>query len=271
MKRIITLFFIFIFAISCSKTQNESQASSAADNSLQKVKESGKLVLGLDDTFAPMGFRDEEGNIVGFDIDLAKEVANRLGVELVAKPVDWSSVVLSLKKGDVDVVWNGFAINETRKEQVNFTKPYLNNRLIIVKSSDRKDIKTKDDLKGKILGVQTGSSNYESLEADPISKETKEIRQYDIYANAFLDLEAKRIDAVIVDEIVARYYISKENADFTLLEDKPITSQYLSVGLRKTDTELLNAIDKALDDMRADGKAAEISTKWFGKDVFIKG
>ncbi len=271
MKRIITLFFIFIFAISCSKTQNASQASSSADNSLQKVKESGKLVLGLDDTFAPMGFRDEEGNIVGFDIDLAKEVANRLGVELVAKPVDWSSVVLSLKKGDVDVVWNGFAINETRKEQVNFTKPYLNNRLMIVKNADRADIKTKDDLKGKILGVQTGSSNYESLEADPISKETKEIRQYDIYANAFLDLEAKRIDAVIVDEIVARYYISKENADFELLEEYPITAKSFGVGVRKTDTELLNAIDKALDDMRDDGKAAEISTKWFGKDVFVRG
>ncbi|WP_295294929.1 amino acid ABC transporter substrate-binding protein [uncultured Brachyspira sp.] len=268
MKRIITLFFIFIFALSCSKTQTQ---NTEADNSLQKVKENGKLVLGLDDTFAPMGFRDEEGNIVGFDIDLAKEVANRLGVELVAKPVDWSSVVLSLKKGDVDVVWNGFAINETRKEQVNFTKPYLNNRLMIVKNADRADIKTKDDLKGKILGVQTGSSNYESLEADPISKEAKEVRQYDIYANAFLDLEAKRIDAVVVDEIVGRYYISKEKADFEVLEDNPITSQYLSVGLRKTDTELLNAIDKALDDMRADGKASEISTKWFGKDIFIKG
>ena len=142
---------------------------------------------------------------------------------------------------------------------------------MIAKYSDRDDINSKEELKGKIVGVQSGSSNYETLVNDPVSKEIKEIRQYDSYVNAFLDLEAKRIDAVIVDEIVARYYISKENANFTLLEDKPITSQYLSVGLRKTDTELLNAIDKALDDMRADGKAAEISTKWFGKDVFIKG
>lgn len=273
MKRIITLFFIFIFAVSCSKTQtqNAAQSSSASDNSLQKVKESGKLVLGLDDTFAPMGFRDEVGNIVGFDIDLAKEVASRLGVELEAKPIDWSSAVLSLKKGDVDVVWNGFAISESRKQQVNFTKPYLNNRLMIVKNADRADIKTKEDLKGKILGVQTGSSNYESLVNDPISKEAKEIRQYDFNVNAFLDLEAKRIDAVIVDEIVARYYISKENADFELLEEYPITYKSFGVGIRKTDTELLNAIDKALDDMRADGKASEISTKWFGKDIFIKG
>ncbi len=271
MKRIITLFFIFIFAISCSKTQTQNTEVSSADNSLQKIKENGKLVLGLDDTLAPMGFRDDNGEIVGFDIDLAREVANRLGVELEAKPIDWSSAILSLKKGDVDVIWNGFAVNESRKQQVNFTKPYLYNRLMIAKYSDRDDINSKEDLKGKIVGVQSGSSNYETLVNDPVSKEIKEIRQYDSYVNAFLDLEAKRIDAVIVDEIVARYYISKENADFTLLEDKPITSQYLSVGLRKTDTELLNAIDKALDDMRADGKAAEISTKWFGKDVFIKG
>ena len=271
MKRIITLFFIFIFAISCSKTQTQNTEVSSADNSLQKVKENGKLVLGLDDTLAPMGFRDDNGEIVGFDIDLAREVANRLGVELEAKPIDWSSAILSLKKGDVDVIWNGFAVNESRKQQVNFTKPYLYNRLMIAKYSDRDDINSKEELKGKIVGVQSGSSNYETLVNDPVSKEIKEIRQYDSYVNAFLDLEAKRIDAVIVDEIVARYYISKENADFTLLEDKPITSQYLSVGLRKTDIELLNAIDKALDDMRADGKAAEISTKWFGKDVFIKG
>ena len=270
MKRIITLFFIFIFAISCSKTQTQNTEVSSADNSLQKVKENGKLVLGLDDTLAPMGFRDDNGEIVGFDIDLAREVANRLGVELEAKPIDWSSAILSLKKGDVDVIWNGFAVNESRKQQVNFTKPYLYNRLMIAKYSDRDDINSKEDLKGKIVGVQSGSSNYETLVNDPVSKEIKEIRQYDSYVNAFLDLEAKRIDAVIVDEIVARYYISKENAGFTLLEDKPITSQYLSVGLRKTDTELLNAIDKALDDMRADGKAAEISTKWFGKDIFVK-
>ena len=272
MKRILILFSIIIFAISCSKTQTQNkETDNASDNSLQKIKENGKLVLGLDDTLAPMGFRDENGDIVGFDIDLAQEVANRLGVELEAKPIDWSSAILSLKKGDVDVIWNGFAVNESRKQQVNFTKPYLYNRLMIAKYADRDDINSKEELKGKIVGVQSGSSNYETLVNDPVSKEIKEIRQYDSYVNAFLDLEAKRIDAVIVDEIVARYYISKENADFELLEDKPITSQYLSVGLRKTDTELLNAIDKALDDMRADGKAAEISTKWFGKDVFIKG
>ena len=268
MKRIITLFFIFIFAISCSKTENTEE--DATDNSLQKVKESGKLVLGLDDAFAPMSFINENEEIVGFDIDLAKEVSKIMGVELETKPVDWASSILSLKKGDIDVIWSGFAVNETRKKQVNFSKPYLYNRLMVAIYAGRDDIKTKEDLKGKVVGVQTGSSNYEILLNDPISKELKEIRQYDTYVNAFLDLEAQRIDAVVAGETTIRYYIAKENANFELLEEEPLTSQYVSVGLRKGDMELLNAIDKALDDIRADGKAAEISTKWFGKDIFVK-
>ena len=266
MKRIIILFSMIIFAISCSKTETQ---NTQADNSLQKVKESGKLVLGLDDTFAPMGFRDEAGNVVGFDIDLAQEVANRLGVKLEVKPIDWSSSILSLNKGDVDVLWNGFTINESRKEQVNFSKPYLNNRLIIVKSSDRKDINSKEDLKGKVLGVQVGS-NQEALEADPISKEAKEVRPYDVNVNAFLDLQAKRIDVVVIDEVAARYYIAEENVNFEVVENSPLTEELYGIGFRKNDVELLNAVDKALDDMRADGKAAEISTKWFGKDIVVK-
>ena len=266
MKRIIILFSMIIFAISCSKTETQ---NTQADNSLQKVKESGKLVLGLDDTFAPMGFRDEAGNVVGFDIDLAQEVANRLGVKLEVKPIDWSSSILSLNKGDVDVLWNGFTINESRKEQVNFSKPYLNNRLIIVKSSDRKDINSKEDLKGKVLGVQVGS-NQEALEADPISKEAKEVRPYDVNVNAFLDLQAKRIDVVVIDEVAARYYIAEENVNFEVVENSPLTEELYGIGFRKNDVELLNAVDKALDDMKADGKAAEISTKWFGKDIVVK-
>ena len=268
MKRILILFSMIIFAISCSKTETQN-TQAGADNSLQKVKEKGKLVLGLDDTFAPMGFRDEAGNVVGFDIDLAQEVANRLGVKLEVKPIDWASGILSLNKGDVDMLWNGFTINETRKQQVNFSKPYLNNRLIVVKASDRKDINSKEDLKGKVLGVQVGS-NQEALEADPISKEAKEVRPYDVNVNAFLDLQAKRIDVVVIDEVAARYYIAEENVNFEVVENSPLTEELYGIGFRKNDVELLNAVDKALDDMRADGKAAEISTKWFGKDIVVK-
>lgn len=274
MKSILKTFFHVIMAtiimtviiaisISCSKKD------STEDNSIQKVKDSGKLILGLDDTFAPMGFRDDSEEIVGFDIDLAKEVASRMGVKLEIKPIDWSSSILSLNKGDIDVLWNGLTINETRKEQINFSKPYLNNRLVIVKPKNRNDINSKNDLAGKILGVQVGS-NDEALQSDPISKEAKEIRKYDVNVNAFLDLRAKRIDAVIIDEVAAQYYISQEKVDFVVVENSPLTEEFYGVGFRKTDTKLLAEVDRILDEMKADGKASEISQKWFAKDIVLK-
>lgn len=260
-----TIIMTTIIAISVGCSKKDSSES----NSIQKVKDSGKLVLGLDDTFAPMGFRDNSGEIVGFDIDLAKEVANRMGVELEIKPIDWSSSILSLNKGDIDVLWNGLTINETRKEQINFSKPYLNNRLVIVKPKGRNDINSKEDLAGKILGVQVGS-NDEALQSDPISKEAKEIRKYDVNVNAFLDLRAKRIDAVIIDEVAAQYYISEEKVDFVVVENSPLTEEFYGVGFRKNATELLAEVDRILDEMKVDGKASEISQKWFAKDIVLK-
>ena len=274
MKRIFLLLFIAaMITVSCgsNNTANDqaSEETSQADNSLQKVKDAGKLVLGLDDTFAPMGFRDENGNVVGFDIDLASEVAYRMGVDLEIKPIEWSSSILSLNKGDVDVLWNGVTINDARKEQINFSKPYLNNRLVIVKSIDDNTINSKDDLAGKILGVQVGS-NDEALTADPSSKNAKEIRRYDVNVNAFLDLQAKRIDAVIIDEVAAQYYISEKKAPFVVVENSPLTEELYGVGFRKSDGKLLAEVDRILDEMKSDGKAAEISQKWFAKDIVLK-
>ena len=278
MKRIssILLFIIFAFIVSCgggdkvaADNTAENNTAQAEDNSLQKVKDAGKLVLGLDDTFAPMGFRDEYGEVVGFDIDLAREVANRLGVALEIKPIEWSSSILSLNKGDVDVLWNGVTINEARKQQINFSKPYLNNKLVIVKSIDDNTINSKDDLTGKVLGVQVGS-NDEALTADPASKNAKEIRRYDVNVNAFLDLQAKRIDAVVIDEVAAQYYIAEKKAPFVVVENSPLTEELYGIGFRKSDAKLLAEVDKILDEMRADGTAAKISEKWFAKDIVVK-
>ena len=278
MKRIssILLFIIFAFIVSCgggdkAAADNTAKNNTAAaeDNSLQKVKDAGKLVLGLDDTFAPMGFRDENGEVVGFDIDLAREVANRLGVTLEIKPIEWSSSILSLNKGDVDVLWNGVTINEARKQQINFSKPYLNNKLVIVKAIDDNTINSKDDLTGKVLGVQVGS-NDEALTADPSSKNAKEIRRYDVNVNAFLDLQAKRIDAVVIDEVAAQYYISEKKAPFVVVDNSPLTEELYGIGFRKSDAQLLAEVDKILDEMRADGTAAKISEKWFAKDIMLK-
>ena len=145
---------------------------------LAAIKEKGQLIIGLDDTFAPMGFKDDKGEIVGFDIDLAKEVAKRIGVEAVFKPSEWSGIVFELKSKNIDVVWNGMTITEDRKKEIGFSNPYMNNNQIIVTLSGS-TLNNKADLNGKIIGLQLGSSSFNAVSADEISKSFKEIKKYD--------------------------------------------------------------------------------------------
>ncbi|KLI20123.1 amino acid ABC transporter substrate-binding protein [Brachyspira hyodysenteriae] len=239
------------------------------DNSLQRVKDSGKLVLGLDDTFAPMGFRDENGEIVGFDIDLAHEVASRMGVVLETKSIDWGKSSSILTNREIDVLWNGVNINNERKVYMNFSKPYLNNMLIIVKHNDDETINSIDNLAGKIVGVQKGG-NYEQIANHPIMSKIKELRQYDENIKAFTDLQLNKLDAFITDDVFAQYYITEKKAPFTVVHNTPFTDGLYAIGVNKSDKKLLEEIDRILDEMKADGTAAKISEKWFSKDIVLK-
>ncbi|WP_434511156.1 transporter substrate-binding domain-containing protein [Desulfitobacterium sp. AusDCA] len=225
-----------------------------------------KIVVGLDDNFPPMGFRDEKNNLVGFDIDLATEAAKRLGMQVEFKPIDWNSKEVELNSKKIDVLWNGLTITEERKKNIAFTKAYMENRQIIVVLPNS-NIKTKANLAGKTVGVQDGSSSVDALNNDAATLKTfKELKKYSDNVNALLDLKAGRVDAVVVDEIVGRYYTNKKPGEYTILSDNFGSEEY-GVGLRKEDTQLLEKIQKALDDMKKDGKAAEISQKWFGENI----
>lgn len=117
---VLTLLITFtIFGCSKQVTKDELK---------NNIKEKGTLVVGLDDNFPPMGFRDESGEIVGFDIDMAKEVAKRMGINIVFKPVEWDGVILSLKNKDIDVIWNGLTVTDERKKQIDFSDVYLSNK-----------------------------------------------------------------------------------------------------------------------------------------------
>lgn len=248
----------------CSGNQNP-----AKDDSLEAIKQAGKFVVGLDDAFAPMGFRDENGNIVGFDIDLAKEAAKRLGVEVEFKPIDWNSKELELKNKKIDMIWNGLTITEDRKKNMAFSKPYLVNTQIIIVPQDS-SIKSKADLAGKKVGVQMSSSSLEAVKKDKeVYESLAELVEYPDNLEALLDLKAGRIDAVVADEILGRYYIEKRNENFVILDDNFGTEEY-GVGLRLADKALLKALDKVLDEMKQDGTMAEISKKWFGEDIIKK-
>lgn len=227
------------------------------------------IVVGLDDNFPPMGFRDEKNELVGFDIDLAKEAGKRLGVEVQFKPIDWSAKEAELSGKRVDVLWNGLTITEERKAKILFTTPYLENRQIVV-VVDKSSVNTKADLAGKVVGVQDGSSAIEAVQKDEATAKTiKELKKFGDNVTALMDLSAGRLDALVVDEVVGRYYTAKKPGEYRVLEENFGTEDY-GVGTRKEDTELMAKLQKAIDDMKTDGAAATISTKWFGKDIIKK-
>jgi polar amino acid transport system substrate-binding protein len=227
------------------------------------------IVVGLDDNFPPMGFRDEQNTLVGFDIDLAREAGRRLGAEVRFKPIDWNAKEAELNGKRVDVLWNGLTITEARKEKILFTTPYLENRQIIV-VPEASPLRTKADLAGKVVGVQEGSSAIEAIERDAATaKSLKELKKFGDNVTALMDVRAGRLDALVVDEVVGRYYTARKPGEYRVLDENFGTEDY-GVGTRKDDVELMARLQKALDEMKNDGSAAAISTKWFGKDIIKK-
>lgn len=180
---------------------------SADDTSLEDLKSRGKFVLGLDDSFPPMGFRDENNEIVGVDIELAAEVCKRLGVELVVQPINWDSKELELTSGKIDCIWNGMTVTDERIEAMFLSKPYLDNRQVVIVEEGSK-IAQVSDLAGKTVGLQKGSSAREAFDANPIASQVKEVVEYEDNVSAFLDLQAGRIDALLVDEVAGNYIIA---------------------------------------------------------------
>lgn len=226
-----------------------------------------KIVVGLDDQFPPMGFRNEKNEIVGFDIDMAKEAAKRMGVEMEFKAIDWGSKEAELKSGRVDMLWNGLTMLEERKKNVLFSKPYMaNKQIVIVKKGTV--VESKKDLAGKIVAVQDDSSGMNSVVKDKETSDTfKELKKYPDFLSAFIDLENGRIDVLVGDEVLTRYYMAKNPDKFEAVNGFDFGTEVFGVGMRLDNKELQTKLDKALDEMKKDGTAAKISEQWFGKNL----
>ena len=251
-----------------SQTVTDSTTVAAADGSLAKVKSAGTLILGLDSAFPPMGFMNDKNEIVGFDIDLAREVTKRMGVELKLQPIDWDSNVLELNSGNIDCIWNGFTISDERKAEVNFTDAYMQNRQVVIVRGDS-GITTLADLAGKTLCLQAGSSAADALASHADFKASlKNVVELSDNVTAFMELEGKTSDAILMDEIVAAYYITQNNKDYKILDESLADEQY-GVGFRLGDQSLRDEVNNQLKAMAADGTLAEISDTWFGKNVTV--
>lgn len=246
---------------STAKKTDVAQTASAMDKEV--------LIVGVDDTFAPMGFKDESGEMVGLDVDLAKAMGEKLGKTIEFQTIDWSMKETELNTGNIDLIWNGYTITEERKAQVAFGTPYLKNKQVIITLADS-DIRSKADLKDKTVAAQTGSSAVDAIEAEPdvlASFKNGKPVTYESNNDVLMDLEAGRVDAAVADEVIVRYYISKKGEEkFRILEENFGDEEY-GVGMRKADTELVEAFNKAYAELKAEGKLAEISIKWFGEDI----
>lgn len=270
---VMIVMLVSALAVGCGGGQttdapDDSSDNAEADTSLQDVLDKGYFTLGLDDSFPPMGFRDESGEVVGFDIDLAKEVATRMGVELKIQPISWDAKTMELNNGNIDVIWNGLTITDKRKEEMSFSKPYLNNNQIIIVNADS-DIDTKADLEGKKVAVQLDSSAQTAVEADEaVADSLAELVKFDDNQTAIMDLETGGVDAVVVDQILGRYIIAQK-PDLFKVASEDFGSELYGIGFRLEDNAFKDEVDRILDEMKEDGKAGEISTQWFGEDIVI--
>ena len=242
--------------------QPADNGSTGADESLSKVLDSGKFVLGLDATFKPMGYTDENDNIVGFDIDVAEEVCKRMGVELVKQPIDWDTKEQDLDAGKIDCIWNGMSVSPSRAEIMNLSEPYMENSMVFVVANGS-GIASQADLEGKTVAVQSGSTAQDILKESGLN-----ITESALATNVecLQNLELNLCDAVFMDSVVANFEIKESGKDYVVLPDGLETEEY-AIGFRKNDQALRDEVQRILSEMKADGKLGEISEKWFGSDV----
>lgn len=207
-------------AAETTAADTEAAESQAEETTAEEAKttDGGTLIVGFDQDFPPMGFVGDNGEYTGFDLELAQEVAKRLGLEYKAQPIAWDSKDMELESGNIDCIWNGFTMTG-REDDYTWTEPYMANQQVFVVANDS-DINSQADLAGKIVEVQADSSAEAALkEAPELTATFKELLTTADYNTAFMDLEQGAVDAIAMDVIVAGYQIQQRNADFKILDD----------------------------------------------------
>ncbi len=254
-----TLAFAGVLAVGCSS--GGSSSSSASAESSEPAGGIEKLTVGFDNSYPPYGYIGEDGEYVGFDLDLASEVASRNGWEIELRPIDWDSKDAELNQGSINCIWNGFTM-EGREDDYSFSEPYMLNEQVIVAKAGA-DIKSKEDLAGKVVMTQTGSAADELLQGDEkeLADTFKRLDTIADYNNAFMQLDSGSVDAVICDLSIAEYQIAAKPDAYEQVEE-PLSSEHYAVGFKKGDDELAQVVSDTLKEMYNDGTVATIAEKY---------
>lgn len=253
----------------------DSSSAAVSDNTEETTLDSSdtldgnSFIVGFDQEFPPMGFIGDDGEYTGFDLEVAQEVANRLGMEYVPQPISWDAKDMELDSGAIDCIWNGFTM-QGREDDYTWSDPYMDNSIVFVVNSDS-DITTFDDLAEKVVEVQMDSSGQAALEENQeLSSTFAKVITTPDYNTAYMDLEQGAVDAICIDIVVGRYQITERGADMIILEET-LTSETYGVGFKLGNTELRDQVNDTLYEMADDGTLARISTKWFGEDITTIG
>ena len=246
-------------------------ASNPKVDNWDKYQQQKSITVGFDNTFVPMGFEEKNGDYAGFDIELAQYVSKKLGITVHFQPIDWDMKETELQNGTIDAIWNGYSATDERREKVAFTIPYMQNtQILVVKKTS--GIHSVEDMTGKVLGAQNGSSGMLDFEEHPevLKNRVKggDADQYQSVNEAIIDLKNDRIDALLIDRVYADYYLTTEGiVDEYDTIPSGFESESFAVGVRPADKKLLEALNQAFKELYQEGIFQQISQKWFGEDV----
>ncbi|WP_079911690.1 transporter substrate-binding domain-containing protein [Paenibacillus sp. 32352] len=277
LKTVSLVAIVGLALVGCGKTADKQPASSPAPgnnnaavapagNQLEQIKKNGKIKVGLMGTYAPYNFLNDKKEVDGYDADIAKNIAQKLGVQAEFITGEFSGLIEGLQRDKYDVLISQVTITDDRKKTMDFSIPYIKNSVNVVVKGDNNTIKAIEDFKGKKIGVGLGTNDEKYLRDTVMPKVGNfEIATYNDVITSLTDLNTGRIDATINNMFALKPIIDKNKLNMKAVGE-PIKEDFAGVAMRKNNPELLDAVNKALNDMKDDGTLKQIHQKWFGVD-----
>lgn len=241
-------------------------ACSGSKGNNASQEDSKVLRVGIDDTYPPMEYKDKDGNNVGFDIDLAKALGEKLGMKVEFVSTAWSAIFSALEADKYDCIISSLSITEERKKNIAYTRPYIANNQVIIVKSDNTTINSEKDLEGKIVAVQMGTTSDDACTEFNKVTPFKDFKKYEAMTEALNELKIGRVDAVVTDLVVGKYFVARDEKSYKLV-DTTLPKEPIGIGCKKGNEELANKLDKALEELMKDGTLKKISEEWFGEDL----